>query len=66
MCLAYSGIFSTLVYAIEQYFKQNKKISNLEPKMPYLYNFGLYVWKITAIFETSAYELVKMQTSAQR
>ena len=58
---AYSGILSTLEYVIKQYFMQNKEFSNLEPKMSYLLNFGLYVWKMFAIFEISTYELVKIQ-----
>ena len=32
---------SIFEYVIKQYFMQNKKFSNLEPKMLYLYNFGL-------------------------
>ena len=58
---AYSGIFSTVEYVNKQYFMQNKEFSNLEPKMSYLLNFGLYVWKMFAIFEISTYELVKIQ-----
>ena len=57
----YSGIFSTVEYVNKQYFMQNKEFSNLEPKMSYLLNFGLYVWKMFAIFEISTYELVKIQ-----
>ena len=60
---AYAG---TLEYVIKQYFMQNKIFSNLEPKMSYLRNFGLYVWKISALFEISFYDLVKMQSFAQR
>ena len=44
---------------------QNKELSNLEPKMSYLCNFGLYIFKNIAIFEIST-KLVKMQSSAQR
>ena len=57
----YSDIFSTVEYVNKQYFMQNKEFSNLEPKMSYLLNFGLYVWKMFAIFEISTYELVKIQ-----
>ena len=35
---AYSG---TLEYVFKQYFMQNKEFPNLEPKMSYLWNFGL-------------------------
>ena len=34
--------------------------------MSYLRNFGVYIWKIIAIFEISTHKLVKMQSSAQR
>ena len=64
---AYSGIFNTLEYVIKQSSMQNKNFLNLEQKMPYLCNFGLYIWKIIAIFEISTFELVKLQSySAQR
>ena len=62
---AYLGILSTLEYVIKQYFMQNKGFSNLEPKMPYLRNFGFQFWKYIVIFEISTYELVKMQSSIQ-
>ena len=58
---AYAGIFSTLEYVIKQYFVQNKKFSNLEPKMSYLCYFSLSVWKSSALFKISTYDLVKMQ-----
>ena len=45
---------------------QFKNFSNLEQKMSYVGNFGLYVWKIVAIFEISTFELVQTQSSAQR
>ena len=58
---------SILEYVIKQYFMQNKKFSNLEPKMSYLYyNFGLYVWKTIAIFEISTLEFIKMKSFVQK
>ena len=38
---AYAGTFGTLEYVIKQSFMQNKKLSNLEPKMSCLCNFEL-------------------------
>ena len=58
--------FSNFKYVIKQYFTQNKQFSNLEPKMSYLCNFRLKVWKVIAIIEISTLEFIKMQSFLQK
>ena len=53
---------STLDFVKMLKFMQNKKktTTNLRPKMPYLGNFELLVWKAFVIFEVSTIEFVKI------
>ena len=50
---------STLKFVYLQNFTEKQKCLNLEPKMPYLGNFGLEFQKITVIFEINTLKFVK-------